>query len=84
MKQFSSRKRNLENTYCYQDEKGNLLYQVLRFTGKNFNVRRPDNNGGWIYNMGDTRKVLYRLPEILGAEEVVVTEGENYQNGRAY
>ena len=37
-------------------------------------------NGGWIWKLGDTRRVLYRLPEVLVAaaagERVFVTEGE--------
>jgi hypothetical protein len=65
--------------YDYRDESGNLLYQVCRTDSKGFFQRRPDGNGGWIYNVGNSRKVAYRLPELLDAdpsEPVFVVEGE--------
>lgn len=67
-------------TYDYLDEAERLLYQVVRFHPKDFRQRRPDGNGGWIWKMEDTRRVLYRLPEVLAAAAaegiVYVTEGE--------
>src|SRR6476469_947295 len=46
-------------TYDYRDENGTLLFQVLRYVPKGFSQRRPDRNGGWIYKLGDCRRVLY-------------------------
>lgn len=68
----------LENAYDYNDEDGNLLFQVVRKPGKKFRQRRPDGNGGWIWNVKGVRRVLYRLPELLarGNEPVLVPEGE--------
>ena len=47
---------------------------------KTFRQRRPDGSGGWTYALGDTPKVLYRLPEVRAAAEkgevVWVVEGE--------
>jgi hypothetical protein len=63
-----------EHDYC--DEKGELLYQVVRFDPKDFRQRRPDGNGGWIWNLNGTRRVLYRLPDIIAARSVIVCEGE--------
>jgi hypothetical protein len=63
-------------TYDYRDEDGALLYQVCRFEPKSFRPRRPDGRGGWRWGYGDVRRVLYRLPEVLGAPIVFVTEGE--------
>ncbi|MDA9010309.1 hypothetical protein N9J58_01545, partial [bacterium] len=37
--------------YDYIDAQGELLYQVQRFYPKSFRQRRPDSNGGWIYNL---------------------------------
>lgn len=51
-------------TYNYFDEDGVLLSQVERMDPKGFRQRRPDGNGGWIYQLGDVRRVLYRLPEL--------------------
>ena len=66
--------------YPYVDEVGKLLFQVTRHDPKTFRQRRPDGRGGWTWNIGDTRRVLYRLPQVLAAvakgEEVVVVEGE--------
>jgi len=65
--------------YSYRDEQGELLSQVCRKSPKAFLQRRPNGNGGWIYNLKGVRRVLYRLPELLGSpkEEVIfIPEGE--------
>lgn len=62
--------------YDYTDEKGELLYQVVRTDPKGFRQRRRIP-GGWDWKMGDVRRVLYRLPEVLAsARPVVIVEGE--------
>jgi hypothetical protein len=65
-------------TYQYTDEKGTLLYEVLRFEPKAFRQRRPDGKGDWIWNVNDVRRVLYRLPDLMAFPDatVFVTEGE--------
>jgi hypothetical protein len=68
--------------YPYTDEDGTLLYQHVRGTHKEFAFRRPDplSRSGWRWSLGDTRRVLYRLPEVLQAPSsavVFVTEGES-------
>ena len=70
-------KGRLVETYEYKDSTGALLYQVLRFEPKDFRQRRPNANGGWIWNAGE-RRVLYRLLELLQYPHatVFVTEGE--------
>ena len=50
--------RKIVATYDYVDEGGNLLYQVVRYEPKDFRQRKPDGNGGWIWKLGDVRKVL--------------------------
>jgi len=62
-------------TYDYTDEHGSLLYQVVRYEPKDFNQRRPDGCGGWIWRK-NAQQVLYRLPEVLEAPIVFVVEGE--------
>lgn len=68
--------------YDYVTETGELLFQVLRAQGKHFIQRRPDKakKSGWDYKLGDTRRVLYRLPKIIAAagrgEIIYVVEGE--------
>ncbi len=72
--------RRLVATYDYTDEAGDLLYQVLRFDPKDFRQRKPDGNGGSLWSIGDTRRVLFRLPDVTMAvaqgEPVFVCEGE--------
>jgi antitoxin (DNA-binding transcriptional repressor) of toxin-antitoxin stability system len=69
-------------TYDYRDEAGQLLFQVVRLEPKSFRQRRPDVSApdGWTWKLGDTRRVLYRLPEVLAAiaagETIFVVEGE--------
>ena len=61
--------------YDYCDAKGDLLYQVCRVTTvdgkKKFSQRRPDGNGGWIWNLNGVERVLYRLPALLRADPSV-------------
>lgn len=67
-------------TYDYVDEAGDLLYQVVRMTPKTFRQRRPNGQGGWDWKLGDVRRPLYQLPEVLDAIAddlpVFVVEGE--------
>src|SRR5437667_207057 len=63
-------------TYDYTDEAGKLLFQCVRFEPKAFRQRRPDDNGGWIWNLQGLTRVLYRLPEILKAQTICIAEGE--------
>ena len=60
--------------YPYEDENGTVLSQVVRFDPKDFRQFRIDANGQriWKGGMGDTRRVIYRLPEVLAADEVFV------------
>jgi hypothetical protein len=64
-------------TYQYKDECGVLLYEVLRYEPKTFRQRRP-NGGGWIWNLNDVRRVVYRRQELLKYPDaaVFVCEGE--------
>jgi putative DNA primase/helicase len=67
-------------TYDYTDESGAPLFQVVRLAPKGFRQRRPNGKGGWTWSLGDTRRVLYRLPEVRDAVAsgrlVFIVEGE--------
>ncbi|MDP6494877.1 MAG: hypothetical protein QGI09_05565, partial [Dehalococcoidia bacterium] len=72
-------KRRISATYDYTDEDGTLLFQTVRYDPKDFAQRQPDGKGGWKWNLEGVRRVLYRLPELLGAdpsEPVFIVEGE--------
>lgn len=68
--------------YDYRDEHGKLLFQVCRTADKQFLQRTPDPLGktGWRWKLGDTRRVLYRLVEVIAAvaerRTIYVCEGE--------
>jgi 5S rRNA maturation endonuclease (ribonuclease M5) len=70
---------NIEIAYDYRDERGRLLYQVVRKIPKDFRQRKPDGAGGWIWSIGDVRRIIYRLPHILKApldQPIYIVEGE--------
>jgi hypothetical protein len=68
--------RTLVAAYDYQDENGDLRYQIVRYNPKDFRARRPDGNGGWIYSVKDIQLVPYQLPLISKYTWVLGTEGE--------
>lgn len=69
-------KAHIVATYDYHDATGKLVFQVARYAPKNFRQRRPDGNGDWIWNMHGIERVPYRLPALLNANEIYITEGE--------
>ena len=65
-------------TYKYAGPDGKLLYEVVRYDPKDFRQRRPDGNGGHVWNLKGVKRVLYRLPEIAAkpTKSVFIAEGE--------
>ncbi|MEO5859001.1 MAG: AAA family ATPase [Pyrinomonadaceae bacterium] len=71
----------IDAVYEYKDADGKILYENVRYRPKDFRQRRPDGNGGYIYNLDGIDRVPYRLPEMIGAlesgvDEIWFTEGE--------
>jgi len=75
----TSQKKDMK-TYNYEDRDGKVLFQAVRLYPKDFRQRRPDGNGGWIWNLQGIKPVLYKLPEILKAirenKTIYIVEGE--------
>src|SRR5262249_47340263 len=84
-------------TYDYVDEKGDLLFQVVRLDPKDFRQRRPARpdddpakiNNGWVWGVKDTRPVPYHLPDLIkgvaAGRRIFITEGEkDADNLRAF
>jgi len=70
---------NIVATYDYCNEASKLLYQVTRTTPKAFFMRRPNGEDGFKNGLGDVRRVLYRLPDLLKTDRhqpVFIPEGE--------
>lgn len=66
--------------YNYTDAKGKLLYQVCRFDlgngKKEFRQRKPNGKDTWQWNLKDTKRVLFNLPEVIKAPDIFCAEGE--------
>lgn len=68
--------RDEPTVYVYEDEEGVPLFEVVRFPDKRFSQRLPCSEE---WGVGDVRKVLWRLPRILGApkdKRIFFVEGE--------
>ena len=66
-------------TYEYTDESGKHLFEVVRFFPKDFRQRvRQGSHFSW--KLGDARRVLYRLPEVVAGvtanRRIFIVEGE--------
>ena len=72
----SAAERRIVQTYEYTDAAGNVVFQTVRYEPKDFRQRRPDGKGGWIWNLQEIQPVLYRLPEVMAADHIVIFEGE--------
>jgi len=71
-------KQTIEKTYDYFDASGRLLFQVVRYSPKDFSQRRPNGPGNWIWNLEGITPVLYNLPALVVADPattVYVVEG---------
>lgn len=69
-------KPEIEAQYTYCDEEGEPLSQQVRYKGKGFAFRSLSQDGKWQWGMKGARRVLYKLPEVIAANEVFVVEGE--------
>lgn len=75
-KPLNKEKKRIVATYDYVDGE-NLLFQVVRYSPKDFRVRRKDKNGKWFYNLDGIEPILYRLNELIKSDGTVfITEGE--------
>lgn len=77
--------RQIVSKYAYEDEEGNLLYEVLRFEPKGFRQRRPDPErpGKYIWDIKGIEPLPYNLVDIAELvahgtkdEYIWIVEGE--------
>jgi len=68
----------LAKQYDYYDSDGVLRYQVQRFEPKTFRQRRPDDKGGWLYNLQGVEALPYNLVGMMQNPDapVFIVEGE--------
>ncbi len=74
-KEMPVTKATIGTIYQYRDALNRDAYQVVRMVPKTFRQRHMKGDA-WVWNMEGVERVLYRLPEIMQAEEIVVVEGE--------
>ncbi|MGI8493819.1 MAG: AAA family ATPase [Pyrinomonadaceae bacterium] len=75
----NGRTPQIEAIYDYTDEAGNMLYQCVRFEGKDFRWRQFDAGGKEVWNLKGVRRVPYQLPKLVNLPadaDFVMTEGE--------
>jgi len=78
--------RVIDEIYPYNDAKGQVLFEVVRYKPKAFSQRQPDGKGGYIWSITNPLVALelYHLPEVLKAitegRPVCVVEGEKDAN----
>jgi hypothetical protein len=72
---FHSREQKPEAVYEYRDAQGVVIFEKLRYPGKKFMQRRRTESG-YVWNLNGVEKPLYRLPDVLIANEVIIVEGE--------
>ncbi len=58
--------------YAYADRDGVVLAEKVRLQPKSFRWRKPDGTAG----LGGVELPVYRLPALVGVEEVLIVEGE--------
>lgn len=83
---FDSGESSSKNTpfiideYEYRDIESRLVYVVERCIPKSFRQRRPLPNGEWVWNLENTPRLIYRLPQVVKAIQegrwVFIVEGE--------
>jgi putative DNA primase/helicase len=74
----------LVTTYDYRDEFGRISFRKHRYEPKTFRIDAWDpDSGEFLAGINGHRPLLYRLPEVIGSERVIIVEGEkDADNGR--
>ena len=79
-KQGITKNSDFVEAYDYNDEKGNLLYQICRTKDKDFPARRPIGPRKWKWGLDGLKTVPYKLPQLIDAvkkgKTIFITEGE--------
>jgi putative DNA primase/helicase len=76
--QLSPRARGeMTDQYFYHDAQGEVLYAVRRYEDTTARFYRPTATGKWKAGLNKSvERVPYRLPELVKAGVVIITEGE--------
>jgi hypothetical protein len=75
--QLSPRARGeMTHEHFYTDVNGERLYAVRRYEDTSARFYKPTMNGKWKAGLNGVKRVPYRLPELVKADVVIITEGE--------
>lgn len=66
---------SITHRHAYRDEEGKVLYWVYRYEDGSARFLR-EVNGKRSAGLGNAKRTLYNLPQILTADTVLITEGE--------
>jgi len=81
------KKQRIVAVYDHYDEEDNFVYQIVRYDPKGFTYRVKGEDGKWVYDAKDIKKILYRLPELIKADKdkpiIFVEGGKDVDNVRA-
>ena len=69
-------KHEITAIYPYTDAAGQVRYWKVRYDPKDFRIARPDERGGVAFGLGQVAPMLFRLPRVAAATQVVLAEGE--------
>ena len=76
----SATEKSNDVAYAYCDEFGEIITETVRPGGKKVGMYRrrpnPDAPGKYISNVKNCPNLLYRLPEVIESDTVIVVEGE--------
>lgn len=74
---FTSSGSRIVDTTDFHDSDGTVMFQEVRYEPKAFRQRRPDDRGGWTYNLDGIEPVLYGVPTLQAnpGRAVVLLEG---------
>ena len=62
--------------YPYQDQTGEVIFEVVRYEPKTFKQRKVNRDGSREWKMDGVERTLYKLSEVLASESVWIVEGE--------
>lgn len=74
-KRGNGRLGKLVNSYTYTDENGRKRFRKNRYEPKDFRIQHLRGRR-WRWGLGDCEPVLYNLPNVIAAEQVLIVEGE--------
>jgi hypothetical protein len=69
---------SVETVYKYPSSKGDIAFYVARVKTSEGKTIRPftPKNGGFVFGLPAAPRPLYNLPDVKGADTIVVVEGE--------